>query len=140
MKSFISETTFTNSIFTTGILSAFLLCYFPGSNLLKWILLGVILIYLFLGWYLFKAYHPHGHTLLLFIMGYLYSGIFVGSLFAIKKWPLAETVMNVTVIWAIAQLTLVITLKNKLTPKNLIQFLIEATLMLGLSIFQIVRF
>jgi hypothetical protein len=140
MKSFINKTTLAILIFTTGILSAVLSQFHPEMKFLIWILLTVTLIYLFLGWYIFNTYHPQGHPLMLFLMGYLYSGVFIGSVFAAAEWPFTKTILAGSIFWAVVQTVFIIILRKKLPPKSFIQFLIEATVMLTLTISQIIRY
>jgi hypothetical protein len=103
-------------------------------------LLTVTIIYLFLGWFLFKAYYPGGHPLLLFVIGYLYSGVFIGSVFAAAKWPFGKAILAGSIFWIAMQTVLIFILRKKMPPKGFVQFLIEAALMVTMSIFQIVHY
>jgi hypothetical protein len=127
-------------LFTIGITSAALSQLHPEVKFLIWIVFSIALIYLLSGWYLFKAYYPGGHPIILFGMGYFYAGVFIGSVFAATRWPFAETMMAISVFWAVAQTAVVIILRKKMPTKNFFQFLLEASLMLALTIFQIVRY
>jgi len=54
------------------------------------------------------------------------------------KWPFAKTMIAASLFWVGTQTILIIILRKKIPPKGIIQFLIEASLMLIISIVQIV--
>jgi len=136
----INKTTVTTSVFTIGIILSFLSHYFPETKILIWILLAISLIYLSIGWYLFRAYHPEEHPVLLFFIGYFYAGVFIGSVFAASERPLTQTMMMASVFWAVAQMVVIIIIRKKMPRKGFIQFLIEASLMLLMAVWQIIRY
>jgi hypothetical protein len=140
MKTFISRATLTTLVFTFGVILTFLSYNFPDAKSLVWILLAICLVYLSLGWYLFRSYFPEGETVLLFIMGYFYSGVFIGSVFAAARWPLAGTIIASSVFWACLQTGLLLILRKKMQQKTFTQFLIEALLMLVMSVLQVIAY
>ncbi|MDP3002161.1 MAG: hypothetical protein Q8N38_03415 [Bacteroidales bacterium] len=121
-------------IFTIGFLSAALAQFYPETKILIRIAFVFSMIYLALGWYIFRSYFPEGHPLLLFIMGFLYSGVFIASVFDAANWPLAKTLISIAPVWVAAQILIVIAIRKKLSRESFVQFLIEAGLMLILSI------
>lgn len=121
-------------IFAIGIVASFIGYFKPGSQFLGGFLIVIPITYLIAGWYFFKGYHPEGRTLLLFIMGYLYSSIFVAFTLAAAEWPMAKTFLSIAPVWVTAQLVIVIMIRKKLTRESLVQFLIESGLMLLLII------
>jgi hypothetical protein len=88
---------------------------------------------------MFKFYIPEGHPLILFIMGYLYSGVFIASVFAATGWPLSQMVVNFAPVWIMGQIVLVVFLRKKMTREIFVQFFIEAGLLLLLAIFLLIR-
>jgi hypothetical protein len=128
----------TTLVFTIAILSAFLSHYFPETKSLAWILMAISFLYLFFGWWFFKAYHPGGNPVLLFFMGYFYSSILMCFVFAAFKWPFAESLMIAAFVWIIAQTVVLIVVRKKMPPKSFIQFIIEDFLLLLMAILQIV--
>lgn len=127
-------------IFSIGIVTAFLGYLIPEAKTLKCILLAVSFIYLFSGWYIFKGYHPDGHPLLLFLMGYLYSSVFIAFAFVIFSWPGAKNFIFVAPFWAATQLIMITVIRRKLSKENFIQFLTEGGLMLVLSIVLLIKY
>ena len=121
-------------IFTIGFLSAALAQFYPETKILIRIAFIFSMIYLALGWYIFRSYFPEGRPLLLFIMGYLYSGVFIASVFGAIGWPLATTMISIAPVWALGQIILVIVLRKKMPKEGFVQFMIEGGLMLILSI------
>ena len=71
-------------------------------------------------------------------MGYFYAGVFIGSVFVLAKWPFSKTMIAVSLFWVVVQTVFIIVLRKKMPLKGFIQFLIEAALMLIISVFQIV--
>jgi hypothetical protein len=126
-------------IFTIGFLSASLAQFYPETKILIRIAFAFSMIYLALGWYIFRSYFPEGHPLLLFVMGFLYSGILIASVFEATKWPLATTIIGIAPIWVAAQILMVILIRKKLSRESFVQFLIEGGLMLLLTITLIIR-
>jgi hypothetical protein len=121
-------------IFLIGIVAAFLGFLNGGNQLLTWSLLFVSIIYLLSGWYIFKGYHPAGHPLLLFLMGYLYASVFMAFTFVTAEWPMAKGMVAVSLAWALIQIVMVTTIRKKLTREGFLQLIIEGCLMLVMSI------
>jgi hypothetical protein len=126
-------------VFTIGMLLSLLTLVVSETRILSWGLLAVSLTYLIMGWYLFKTYFPEGHPILLFLMGYLYSGIFIAFVFYSVGWPLANVIMQLAPLWALIQFILLFMIRKKMPQKGLIQFFIEAGLLLLLSIVLLAR-
>jgi hypothetical protein len=126
-------------IFLIGIIAAFLGNINTGNMIMIWTLMIVSVIYLFSGWYIFKGYHPDGHPILLFLMGYLYSAIFMAFAFVTAGWPMAKTFIVIAPVWAIIQIAMVTVIRKKLSRGNFIQFLIEGGIMIILSIVAIIK-
>jgi len=125
-------------IFTIGFLSAATGQFYPEFKILIRLAFIFSLIYLFLGWYIFRSYFPGGNPLLLFVMGFFYSGIFLASVFHASGWPLASTFVCFTPVWIIAQISLVLSQRKKLSRESVIQFMIESGLLMGLAIYMII--
>jgi len=126
-------------IFTIMFLSAFFVQYYPETKILVWVAITFSIIYLILGWYIFRSYFPEGSPPLLFLMGYLYSGVFLASVFVATGWPLSTTMTYFSPIWALVQIIIIITIRKKLSRESFIQFLIEAGLLLILSVFLVAK-
>lgn len=127
-------------IFFIGIVAAFLGYLMPEAKTLKYALLAVSFIYLFSGWYIFKGYHPDGHPLLLFLMGYLYSSVFIAFAFVTFSWPGAKSFIFIAPFWAVIQTVMITAIRIKLPKESFIQFLIEGGLMLLLSIILLIKY
>ena len=127
-------------IFFIGIVAAFLGYLIPEAKTLKYTLLAVSFIYLFSGWYIFKGYHPDGHPLLLFLMGYLYSSVFLAFAFVTFSLPGAKTFIFIAPFWAATQLIMVAAIRKKLSKEGFIQFLTEGGLMIILSIILLIKY
>ena len=127
------------TVFAVGILSSILTLIIPETRILLWITFGVSVIYLFLGWYLLKAYYPGGNPLLLFLIGYLYASIFMASFFSAAEWSLAGIFVKLAPVWVVTQFVLLSILRKKIPQKGLIQFIIETGLLFILSILLLVR-
>jgi hypothetical protein len=127
-------------IFLIGIVAAFLGFLNRENQLLTTTLLVVSMVYFLSGWYIFKGYHHEGHPLLLFLMGYLYSSVFVSFAFVTAQWPLAKTFIAIAIAWSLIQTVMVITIRKKLTREGFVQFLIEGFLMLTMTITILVSF
>jgi hypothetical protein len=121
-------------LFLIGIIASFFGFQNQGNQPLSYILLGVSIIYLLSGWFIFKGNHPEGHSLLLFLMGYLYASVFMAFAFVTAGWPLANTFIFVAIAWAVIQIVMVTVIKKKLSRDRFIQFLIEGTLMLVMTL------
>ncbi|MBN2633532.1 MAG: hypothetical protein JXR66_08255 [Bacteroidales bacterium] len=121
-------------LFLTGIVAAFFGFLNQGNRLFTYLLLLVTVIYLILGWYIFRGYYPDGHPLLLFLMGYLYASVVMSWTFTSAGWPLSNTFLWVGVAWVLIQSAMVTAVKKKLSPAAFTQFLIEALLMLIMTI------
>jgi hypothetical protein len=121
-------------IFLIGIVTSFFGFLNQGNQLLKYLLLIVSIVYLLSGWYIFKGYHPEGHPLLLFLVGYLYSGVFMAFTFATAGWPLAETFVAIAIAWAVIQIAMITVIRKRLAKEKFVQFLIEGGLMIAMTI------
>jgi hypothetical protein len=121
-------------IFLIGIIAAFFGFQNQGAPLLKFTLIVVSLLYLFSGWYILKGYHPEGHPLLLFLMGYLYASVFISFAFAAASWPMAKTLIIIAIAWALIQIIMVTVIRKKLSKEGFVQFLIEGIIMLVMTI------
>ena len=126
-------------IFAIGFLAAILSQLYPETKILIRITFIIAMIYLSLGWYIFKSYFPEGHPILLFLMGYLYSSILIASVFSSTGWPMASTIITISPVWVIGQIILVVVLRKKIAGEALTQFVIEAGFLLILSIFLLAR-
>jgi len=121
-------------IFLIGIVAAFLGFLNRENQLLTWSLLFVSIVYLLSGWYIFKGYHPEGHPLLLFLMGYLYSSVFMAFTFITTNWPMAKGMVAISIAWALIQIVMVTTIRKKLTREGFLQLFIEGSIMLVMAI------
>ena len=121
-------------LFMIGIVAAFFGFLNQGNPVLSYTLVIISMLYLILGWYIFKGYHPEGHPLLLFLMGYLYAGVFMSFAFASAEWPMANTFIAISIAWSLIQIVMAVTIRKKLTREEFIQFLIEGCLMLVMTI------
>lgn len=121
-------------IFLIGIVAAFLGFLNRENQLLTWSLLFVSIVYLLSGWYIFKGYHPQGHPLLLFLMGYLYSSVFMAFTFITTNWPMAKGMVAISIAWALIQIVMVTTIRKKLTREGFLQLFIEGSIMLVMAI------
>jgi hypothetical protein len=122
------------TIFLIGIIAILLSSRNPNSTIPSRVLLAVSLVYLISGWYIFRGYHPEGHSLLLFFIGFLYASVFMAFTFKAAAWPLAGTFLYMAPVWAIGQLVLTVVIRKKLSKEGLIQFLTEGGIMLILTI------
>jgi hypothetical protein len=139
MEKILNRSTVRILIFTTGLILSFLSSCFPEARILTWGLMCISIIYLFLGWFLFKGYYPEGEPVLLFLMGYLYSGIFMSSAFASEDWPLAGVLAKASIVWATIQIVLIFILRKKIPVKGFVQFLIEAGLLVIMAVLIIAK-
>jgi len=121
-------------LFIIAILLAGLNFIIPSTKILIWALLLISLVYLLFGWYIFKSYYPEGNKLLLFLMGYLYSGVFIAAVFSASSWPMAKTFISLALVWAIIQLLIIIFSRQKIDRKVFIQLITEAILLLIVAI------
>jgi hypothetical protein len=126
-------------LFTLTILSAGLSQFYPEIKILFWITILSSLGYLFLGWLIFKGYYPKGEPVLLVLSGYFYSGVLMGSVFTAANWPLANNMTFISFLWIAGQFIIVIAKRNKMAHEAFIQFLIEAAILLILSVILVVR-
>ena len=124
MKSYTLRFIFTTTLFAVSIILSFLGNYY---------------IYLLFGWYLFKAYLPGGLLPIRFVMGYLYSGIFIGPLFIAADWPLKKTMIWASLFWILIQAGLVLVTRKTILPKGYRQFIIEALLITFIILFLLVQ-
>jgi hypothetical protein len=125
-------------VFTIGMLLSVLNFFIPNTIILYIGILVISLIYLTMGWYFLKSYFPEGHPLFLFLIGYLYSGVFIASVFYGANWPLATTFINIAPLWAVILLLLIIVNRKKMSSKNLIQFVVEGNILLLLAVLLII--
>ena len=140
MKRIFTKVTATTLIFTIAILSSFLSHYFPDFKSFIWILMTISFLYLFLGWRLFKAYNPDGKPIILVLMGYFYSCLFMAQTFCTADWPLTRTLLSASFLWLSGQLITLFILRKKIPPRGFIQFLIEAAFLLAITVFQLSRY
>jgi hypothetical protein len=126
-------------LFVTGIVSSYLVLPGEANRIFPIVLLTVSLIYLFTGWFFFKGYNPEGHPLLLFLSGYLYAGIFIAFSFYAFGWPLNETFIYMAPFWSLIQIVMTTVIKSKLSKGSFIQFLIEGSLLLVLSVAALIK-
>jgi hypothetical protein len=121
-------------IFSLSVLISILAIFLPESEILIKGTLIITLVYLVLGWLIFKGYYPEGNPLLLFLMGYLYSGIFIGVVFYLTDWPLNETIITITPFWVAFQLLIAYSIRKKIRRRVWVQFFIESLILMSLSI------
>jgi len=126
-------------LFTITILSAGLSLYCPGLKFLFWVTFLCSMIYLGMGWLIFRGYYPKGEPLLMILSGYFYSGILIGWVFAAADWPLKDNMSFISFLWIAGQFIIVIAKRNKMPKEGFAQFIIEACLLLILSIILVVR-
>lgn len=126
-------------VFFLGVLLSALAIITQDIKFFTWAVFVISLIYLSMGWHIFKRYYPEGHPLLLFFMGYLYSGVFIATVFYITNWPLAKTIISMTPIWIAIQLVIVFSIKKQIQKNVLIQLIIEAIILLILTIILLMR-
>ncbi|TAL62228.1 MAG: hypothetical protein EPN88_13575 [Bacteroidetes bacterium] len=126
-------------IFAIGFLSAALSQFYPETKILIWITLVFSIIYFAFGWYIFRSYFPDGSFPVLFLMGYLYSGVFLAAVFGAKQWPLSGTMIPFSIVYVLAQILIVIKMRKKLSGESYIQLLIEAGLLLTLSLTLLIK-
>jgi len=126
-------------IFTIAFLSALLAQFNPDAKILIRLTLLFSFVYLFLGWYIFKYYFPDGIFPIRFLMGYLYSSIMITAVFSAAHWPLSSVMVTISPFWALAQSGVVLMIRKKLSVECFIQLLIEAGLMLILSVLMIIN-
>ena len=128
------------TVFIIGLLITVLLQINQSSSLLCWASFCISLFYLLFGWFFFKGYFPEGHPLLLFLFGYLYSGIFISIFFWSKVLPLAKVFIFLAPLWVIILAILILSLKKKIPKIGFRQFSIEGLLLLIISIVLLIRF
>jgi hypothetical protein len=126
-------------IAAVGIISSFFGYFFPGSQFLGGFLLAISIFFLVAGWYFFRGYYPEGHSLLLFLVGYLYASIFMAFTFVISEWPLAKLFITIAPVWLAGLFIVVFIIRKKLTKINFIQFLIEGGILLVLTVLFLFR-
>jgi len=125
-------------LFLAGILLSALSFIFPDVKNLYIGILFIAILYLVLGWYLFRGYFKNSHPLVLFLFGYLYASIFLAATFKFADWPLSETLVCLSLFWAFVLFALIVVLKKKMPAGGFIRFIIEACLMIVLSILLII--
>jgi hypothetical protein len=124
-----------NSIFIIG-LTFVLLAMSHISTIFTWLIMGISFTYLFGGWYFFKGYHPEGKPLVLALLGYFYSSIFIGFFISfLLSDPGFMT--GASTFWCIVLIVVVTIIKIIKHLKGLNQFYIEAIILLALAILQI---
>ena len=117
-------------LFLISIVASFFGFLNQGNGFLKLILIVVSLIYLFSGWYFLKGYYPEGHPLVLFLMGYLYAGVFMAFAFVTAMWPLDKSMLAAAIAWSLIQMAMVTVVRKKIPREGFIQMLIESGIML----------
>jgi hypothetical protein len=128
-----------DSIFLLGIGCILLSSIFHLSDIFYWLTGLFSLIYFFGGWYLFKGYFPEGNSIFLFLIGYIYSGIFMGAAFASKTFLPSVEFLKASLFWSIILIAtniVAILLDREKYQKGLKYFLIQAIILLILSITQ----
>ncbi len=131
--------TISESIFIVGLLCILLSSIFHVLNIFYWLTGVISLVYFFGGWYFFKGYYPEGKPLFLFFLGYIYSGVFLGSAFSSTKLSAAAELLRASTFWSVILIAVIfasILLKKEKFQKGLKNFVIEATILLVLSIIQ----
>ena len=127
------------STFNIGFITILLSIIFHHSNIF-YLITGVIaVVYFFGGGYFFKGYYPEGKPLFLYFLGYLYSGIFLGSAFTSPKFSSASELLRASTFWSVVLLVVVVTsvlLEKQKFQKGLKHFFIEAIILLILSVIQ----
>lgn len=139
MKSFSFQSVRGTFIFAAGIIASIFGCMDPGNKFLGGVLLAISLGYLLGGWYYLKSYYPEGQFFLLFIMGFLYSSVFMAFTFFTGEWPLAKAMISIAPVWALLQILITFAIRKRLEKEGFIQFLIEGGLMLLLSLFLLTK-
>ena len=127
------------STFNIGFISVLLSIFFPHSNIFYPITGVIAIVYFFGGGYFFKGYYPEGKPMFLYFLGFLYSGIFLGSAFSSPKFSLASELLRAPVIWSAALLVVVVIpvlLKKEKFQKGLNHFFIDGIILLVFSIIQ----
>lgn len=126
-------------LFAAGFIAAIFGCTEPGDKFLGGFLLAISIGYFLGGWYYFRGYYPEGQFLLLFILGFLYSSVFMAFTFIANNWPLAKAMISVAPVCALLQILITFTNRKRLEKEGFIQFLIEGGLMLLLSLFLLTK-
>ncbi|MBN2861734.1 MAG: hypothetical protein JXN62_01140 [Bacteroidales bacterium] len=124
-------------IFTAGLILSLSALFITGHQIILWGTLLISLIFLGMGWYFFRAYYPQGNTPLLFLMGYLYASVFIAVVFSASHWPMTDILIIYALICSILQSVIILSLRKKLIRKTFSQFIIEAGILLILSIFML---
>jgi len=120
-------------IFTAGLFLSLSALFVPAPKII-WSILLISIIYLGLGWYLFKGYYPQKNVHLLFLMGYLYASVFITVIFFASDWPMKDILQIFALICSIIQFLIVISLRKKLIREIFSKFIIKAGFLLMLSI------
>jgi hypothetical protein len=139
MKKYSPLTIASTLVFLAGVVALLFGRALANHNIPGFILLAISIIYLVLGWYVFRGYYPDGHALLLFLYGYLYAGTFISFTFIVFGWPLAKTLICVAPLWALLQLLVTYAIRKKIPREGFIQFIVEGSLMLVLIIYLIIK-
>lgn len=121
------------SIFLGGVLCILLSSIFHSSSVFYWFTGAIGLIYLLGGWFFFKGYYPTGQPILIFFLGYIYSGFFIGFAFASSEIEILKAYFLWSII-LIVLLGLAVFSKKENYQKGLKYFSLEAVIMLLLSI------
>lgn len=126
-------------VFLTSIIVSIFGYLNPGNQFLAGFLLGISITWLLTGWYFLKDYFPEGHPFLLFFFGYLYASVFMTFTFVIASWPLARIFIIISPVWPLILVATVFAIREKLPKEGLIQFLIEAGIMIAFIIIFLIK-
>jgi hypothetical protein len=126
-------------LFAAGIFSAVLASHIQGTDLFKYIVLFVAVIYLLAGWHLFRDYYPGAGNPLLFFTGYAYASIFCGFALSLFSWPFYKLLLNIGLGWS--GILILIFMKNwkKIPEKGVVQLLSEILVMIIMTFYQLFR-
>jgi hypothetical protein len=122
-------------IFIIGVISITLSSVFHISDVFYWFTGIISLTYLFGGWYYFRGYYPGGETAFLFLLGYIYSGFFMGSAFASSDIELLRMYMLWSIILVVVLAVAFVFGKEKYQI-GIKPFLVEATIIFLLALVQ----
>jgi hypothetical protein len=125
-------------LFSIGILSTILAYFTYSVPLYAWITLAITFTYLAFGWLIFKRYVHGSNALINFLLGYFYSGTFLGTVFISRKWPGASDLLHMSVFWAVVAFCFVIFLKYYMKLKIPKVLYIETFLLICLTFFFLV--
>lgn len=126
------------ALFSAGILSA-LFSQILHRDVFLWLTLFISMIYLFAGWYFFRAYHPEGNIFVLILTGYLYSSLFLAYTVNGFGLPLTKVFLIMALFWSLALILLILLLRKKLPKKGLISYSFEAVCLFLFTLYILIR-